>query len=263
MIDRIYLCPEESNAEQVSAEARRLGVSLEIGEFAYSRVLDTRFDEAIAYWKAWSQDLAYPVTLHGSFLDMYPGSPDPKVRALAHERFQMSLKAAAVLGAKLIVFHTGYNPMLRGPGRLDGWLKRSAELWVSVMASSPYHGTIVVENMWEPSPEPIRLLCEAIDRPDFAACIDTGHINVFSRVPVGQWVDELAPHLRHLHIADNHSEWDEHLAIGEGTFNFGSFFSLLDEAGVGPVGATLEMTEPAEQVASYEWLKSRGFVRSA
>jgi sugar phosphate isomerase/epimerase len=176
MIDRVYLCPEQSNAGEVCREACRLGVSLEIGEFAYPKVLDTDFDQALKDSLAWSQGLVYPVTLHGAFLDMYPGSPDHRVRALARSSFEKGLEAAQALDAHLIVFHTGYNPMLRGPGRLDGWLSRTADLWTSVLDSSSYEGAVVIENMWEPSPEPMRLLCEAVNRPDFGVCLDTGHI---------------------------------------------------------------------------------------
>lgn len=260
MIERAYLCPAEPNAQTVCAEAKRLGVSLEIGEFAYPRILDGRFREALAYSKAWSQELSYPVILHGAFLDMYPGSPDPAVRSLARARIENGLEAAAALDARMIIFHTGYNPMLRGPGRLDGWLTRSTDFWTSTLDSSQFRGTVVVENLWEPSPEPMRLLCQAVNRRGFGVCIDTGHINVFARAALERWVTELAPHLKHLHIADNHGEWDEHLPVGKGTFDFRDFFSLLDAAHVKTLGATMEMTEPSDQVASYEWLRNAGFI---
>lgn len=210
--------------------------------------------------KGWSRHVPYPVTLHGAFLDMYPGSTDPRVVALAHDRFVRGLEAAEALGAGLIVFHTGYNPMVRGPGRLEKWVERSAAVWRAVLRSGAYMGTVVVENMWEPSPEPVRLLCEAVDLPNFAACIDTGHINVFSRVPLAEWAEQLAPWVKHLHIADNRGEWDEHLAAGQGTFDFDQFFSLLRSYGAAQLGAALETTDPAGQVVSFEWLKSRGFL---
>jgi sugar phosphate isomerase/epimerase len=260
MIDRVYLCPEQSNAEQVCREARRLGASLEIGEFAYPKVLDSGFDKALNDSLSWSRDLAYPVTLHGAFVDMYPGSPDHRVRALARLSFEKGLKAARILDASLVVFHSGYNPMLRGPGRLDGWVKRAAELWTSILQSSRYGGTIAIENMWEPSPEPMRLLCEAVNRPDFGVCLDTGHMNVFSRATPEEWVKQLSPWLRYLHVDDNHGEWDEHLATGRGNFDFDGFFSLLRSAGAGPLGALMEVTEPENQVASLEWLRERGLL---
>lgn len=83
---------------------------------------------------------------------------------------------------------------------------------------------------------------------------------MFSRVPLEQWIEQLSSWTRYLHVDDNLGAWDEHLATGRGSFDFDRFFALLRSAGVGPMGALMEMTEPESQVASFEWLKERGLI---
>ena len=31
-----------------------------------------------------------------------------------------------------------------------------------------------------------------------------------------EWLENLKPYIRHLHLHDNHGGWDEHLALGQG-----------------------------------------------
>jgi sugar phosphate isomerase/epimerase len=60
-------------------------------------------------------------------------------------------------------------------------------------------------------------------------CFDIGHHNIFSDLPMKEWIDELAPFLAEVHLHDNLGEDDDHLAIGQGKIDFPSFFQRLRE----------------------------------
>ena len=73
-------------------------------------------------------------------------------------------------------------------------------------------------------------------------CSDTAHHNVFGKVPLSVWLEALGKYLAEVHLHDNHGEADEHLPVGEGTFDFKQFFSLLSERKLSPI-YTLEPHE--------------------
>ena len=51
-------------------------------------------------------------------------------------------------------------------------------------------------------------------------CFDTGHFNLFTSVPLEDWLTPLKSRLKEFHIHDNHGRSDEHLPVGQGTFPF-------------------------------------------
>lgn len=267
---RIYLAAVADDLSPVAGLAASWKVGLEFGHFASPEILDSRFEAAVADCLRVAAGLPYPPVLHGPFMDILPGSLDPGVRDFARRRCEQALDAAARLGASHVVFHSGYNPMIRGPRRLERWVERSAGFWRTLLQEAGYRGDLLVENMWEPTPEPLRLLAEAVDDPRFGAALDTGHLNVFSRVEAEVWLEELTPSLAHLHLNDNHGDWDAGLAVGAGSFDFAAFFRALGRvsswrvasgsAPAGP-GVTLEVERPGDIERSVDWLANSGLAR--
>ena len=45
-------------------------------------------------------------------------------------------------------------------------------------------------------------------------CLDTGYANVDGKFSFKQYVDELAPHVAHLHLTDNYGHMDDHVPPG-------------------------------------------------
>lgn len=168
------------------------------------------------------------VTVHGPFHDLNPGALEPLVLAATATRFRQTLDAAAALGARLVVFHPGYDPWKYG-GQDHLWLEQSREFWPPLLDQARAAGiTVALENIFEVHPGTIADLLEAIDRPEFGHCLDIGHWHLFARdTPLGEWLERLGPRIVHVHLHDNRGRADDHLPIGEGRIDFTDLFTRL------------------------------------
>lgn len=168
------------------------------------------------------------LTLHAPFMDLNPGAMDPMVRSVTEVRFSQLLKVAAILKPRAAVFHAAYDRW-RYSGRKDVWLENSTDIWRKVMDTASKTGLrVAVENVFDEDPEALQMLIQKIDSTDFGFCFDTGHFNLFSKVPMEQWFESLGRHLVEVHLHDNDGKADSHWALGRGTVNFEKFFSLVN-----------------------------------
>jgi len=194
------------------------------------------------------------VTLHGPFMDLSPGGVDRKIKEVTLDRLSKTIEMAAILKPKIIVFHPGYEKW-KFNGDVKLWFKSSLETWRPLVQEAESMGlTLAIENVFEETPESLKTLLEEIDSPHFRFCFDTGHHNVFSRVPLQNWFGALGRYLCEVHLHDNRREMDEHLPIGEGTFDFKGFFRLLSQFELNPV-YTIEPHEEPHLWRSLEAVK--------
>ncbi len=169
------------------------------------------------------------VTMHGPYMGTSPGSPDEQRRISTVEVYRTALRAAAHLRPVNIVLHAGYNED-RYNGDIDWWLHQSMKTWGEVVKEAEDIGvTIAAENIFEKNPFPLRTLSETVGSPRFGICIDTGHLNIFSEIPLEEWFVSIAEHVKEVHIHDNNGSSDEHLPIGEGNIDFTTLFKALKE----------------------------------
>jgi sugar phosphate isomerase/epimerase len=169
------------------------------------------------------------LSIHAPFMDLSPGAVDPKVRAVTMERFLLVFDIAELLEPISIVFHSGYEKW-KYALNVDLWLKKSLKTWnVLARKGAERNIKIVIENVFEDEPGNLRLLMEEIGSDHFGICFDTGHCNLFSTVPLEEWLGQLKPYILELHLHDNNGGADDHKAIGDGTFNFDLLFSSLQD----------------------------------
>lgn len=167
------------------------------------------------------------ITFHAPYMDMNPGSPDPKIRSIALERLNQVMDLAEEVRPKAIVVHGGYD-RLRYDGDMEMWLKNSLAVWPAVVRRAGKIGTkLAMENVFDDAPEPIIRLLDALDSPHFGHCFDTGHFRLFSRVTMEEWFRRSGKRMVEVHIHDNNGGSDEHLPPGEGDIDFAIFFKLL------------------------------------
>ncbi len=166
-------------------------------------------------------------TIHGPFMDMAPGSVDPKIREVTTRRFYQVLDVAETLRPANIVFHTGYDER-RYNGQIGLWLNNSVITWRPILKKAEALGTrIAIENVFEEEPSGLKDLVEGISSPNFGICFDTGHFNAFSKVKLQDWFDAIGSYIIELHLHDNHGLDDEHLAIGDGNIDFKEIISRV------------------------------------
>ncbi|HTZ40650.1 MAG TPA: sugar phosphate isomerase/epimerase family protein [Syntrophales bacterium] len=175
------------------------------------------------------------ITFHGPFMDLRPGAIDPKIRQASLERFRRVFEIAAAFRPHSIVFHPSYDEKYYvSSGR--NWLANSVDTWKQLVPLAEGLGTrIALENVYEADPGYPALLLGALPPERIGFCFDTGHFNVFSRVPLDEWMDRLGSRIIEVHLHDNRGGLDEHLPVGEGTFPFLRLFSILKERKLRPI----------------------------
>lgn len=167
------------------------------------------------------------ITFHAPYLDMSPGSPDIKIRAVVLERMNQIIDLAEIAKPKAIVVHGGYDKW-RFDGNMDMWLKNSLEVWPLIVRRAGKIGTrLAMENVFDDIPEPISRLLNAMDSPHFGHCFDVGHFRLFSKVSMEEWFRQLGKRIIEVHIHDNNGGKDEHLPPEDGDIDFTAFFELL------------------------------------
>lgn len=212
----------------VPSLARRHRLGVEVGDFADPDLLEGE-------WRARWQEIRFlleeipgGVTMHGPRSDLNPGLRDRGLTAFCRQRFRLALEVAAEMHAETVVFHTGFNPMIRSPGFEGRWIKRSAAFWRDLAEEAALLGVgIALENLWEPRPEIQRDLIDAVGSPLVRACFDVGHSNVYSREPPERWVSCLGGRLGCVHLHNNDGREDSHSPLEEGTVDFSRFLPLL------------------------------------
>ncbi|HOP40094.1 MAG TPA: sugar phosphate isomerase/epimerase family protein [Geobacteraceae bacterium] len=166
-------------------------------------------------------------TIHAPFMDLNPGALDRLVLEATRLRFRQVMEAAAVLCPSVVVFHPGYDRWRFGGSR-DRWLQNSIETFQPVVEQAASVGCVIaVENIFEEEPSTLRALLEAVQSPLFRHCFDVGHWNLFSKLSMEEWFEELGCFIAEAHIHDNHGMADDHSPLGEASIDFPLFFRLM------------------------------------
>lgn len=236
--------------EEYLSFLKKLCINLEIYFSAHS--LDTIKASDIVRLKE-KLDYNPSLTIHAPFMDLSPGAVDSKVRAVTIERFLHIFRIAETLKPKVIVFHSGYEKW-KYALRIDTWLEGSFLTWKHLLPRAREMGLrIAIENIFEDEPTNLRLLMEELGSQNFGLCFDTGHFNLFSKIPLKEWLSQLKPYIIELHLHDNNKEADAHKPIGEGTFDFDTLFSMLKDK---DLLYTIEAHNAEDAVKSIKMLNS-------
>lgn len=216
-----HLMPDEDMSDLL----RRYPVGVESIEFSIGYCLDTWKENLAAYQKRLdAMDWDGPLTVHGPFLDLNPVSWDGQIAKVSRERFSQAYQAACELGAKKIIYHTCFVPIVN---YLEGWAERMIDFWNDFMRDKGTELTVCLENVFDPEYAPIREIAEAVKHPAFGLCLDFGHAHCSSLHPAEEWLENLFPYIRHLHLHDNHGVRDEHLGMGQGTLPWESILGFV------------------------------------
>lgn len=200
------------------------------------------------------------VSVHAPFLDLSPGAIDPAFRSLTVQRLKAALAAAVPFSPDTVVLHPGYDP-LRFAEHRGVWLKNSLKTWHEVAAAAEdLPGTLLlIENIFENEPSTLADLLVSLPTPPFGFCLDTGHFQVFSTLPLAGWFEALGPYLREVHLHDNDGTGDSHRPPGRGTFPFAQLFSLLAGRQESILG-TIEAHREEDLHESLAYLDARGLL---
>ena len=231
---------------QAQITAREYGLGLEIADFCIPGTLDDGFPEADRAVLEKLRGIPKRV-LHGPFNELFPCAVDPKARALARERFKQAVDLAARYNASKVVLHGGFNPWLYYPC----WYKEQSVLfWKAFLPEIPAGVTVCLENVLEKTPDMLLEIVTGVDSEKIALCLDVGHVNAYSPVPVSEWIDRYGTQLCHLHIHNNDGSADTHSPLSAGSLDIPAIVSRARAVSPG-ASFTLELPQAAESV---RWL---------
>jgi sugar phosphate isomerase/epimerase len=227
-------------------------LGFELVDFAYPGVLDGDLAAVVHSYRS-SVEKARLVSAHGPFLDLYINSPDPAIRRVAGERIRRTLTVADELGLRFVVFHTNCLPMMTHTAYYENWVKSHVEFWSEVVEQ---HGTtVLLENMWDKSPELIARVLEGVGSSRLKACLDTGHHVLFARESLERWFEVLGTKIAYLHLTDNLGEVDDELALGTGVVDWRELSRLIARYGDQPL-AVIETPTMERIRASLRFLEA-------
>jgi sugar phosphate isomerase/epimerase len=188
---------------------------------------------------------------HGPFFGLDIASLDRCLSEYSADCLLIGIEATKAMGGDLMVMHTAYMPQFSRGGRRH-WFRNWAERMPRIIERAARLGvTVALENTWDDRPDILLHLAELLPEGSVKFCLDTGHVNVFSRIGVGAWCEAMGDRVAALHLHDNDGLSDDHLAPGQGTFDFGRLFKYCADLEALPL-LDLEVDVPiAEEGRSY------------
>lgn len=224
-IDKLLIIPDARDMRNYIELSREYGVGFEYNDFFWPASLDTKgfIDDRIQMYRS-VDGLPEYSTMHGAFLDVTIFSDDPEIIRVSDYRVEQSLSIAERMGCDGVVFHTNYIANFRLESYRENWLKRNEAYWKDKCSMHPGIN-IYVENMFDDEPDLLAGLGGAMkDIKNFGICFDYAHAHVFGdETRIEDWVQKLAPFVRHIHINDNDFKQDSHLALGDGLIDWEGF----------------------------------------
>jgi len=249
---QFYISTIDPNAQVLAA---KYGLGLEIAEYCTAWNMDTHFVGTDRLVRQKLEGIPNRV-LHGPFNELFPCAVDPRARELARQRYRQALALAQRYGASRVVLHGGYNPWLYYP---VWYVEESIRFWRSFVPEIPQGITVCLENVMEEEPGLLLRILEGVGDARLGMCLDVGHVNAYSKIPVCTWLEACAGQVRQFHLHNNYGGSDEHRGLTEGTVPMAQVLQAARRL-CPDAGFTLELTE-AE--GSVRWLSETIFMEES
>lgn len=244
------------NINETIEIANQNNANIEICKFAESRVLDGDLDAFIDKYKKNFEKFNGQLSLHGVFYDLNVVSKDTRVKELSRYRFQQSFKVAKALDIKTIVFHSGYNGLVKSVAYHNKFINDQIEFWKEFIKQfEDANKTVVIENTYEPTPDVILNILKNVNSKALKACIDTGHVNINSDLTVFDWIIKMKDYLHHMHLHNNYGQYDEHNSLLKGSIDFKEVVKFLMDNKINP-NLSLEIFTEKASLESVNLVKS-------
>lgn len=228
-------------------------VGFEINDFFDPLILDDEEQTKVLIHQYQEVGVPKGSTMHGAFFDIVLFSSDPRIVEVSLLRMRQSMEIAKQLGVKGVVFHTNCMPMLSGDMYDNNVICKTVRYLGTFLRDYP-EINIYLENMFDDTPKILASISEELQKyPNYGVCLDYAHASI-SKVPMSDWVEQLAPYLRHIHINDNDLKKDMHWPLGAGQIDWNLFVryyrTYFDQCSV-----LIETTQPEAQIQSLKYLK--------
>lgn len=194
-------------------------------------------------------------TLHAPFFDLMPGAMDSQIRKISRKKLRRAFSLIKIFQPKSIVCHLGYEEN-KHSYKWYNWLEHSVETWSELIEIADETKTpVMFENTYEKVPDIHLQFLKELPGSNFGFCLDVGHLMAFAGSTWQVWLEKLQPWLGQVHLHDNNGIRDDHIAIGQGRFDFKIFFAHLSSQKLSPL-ITLEPHSEKDLWTSLEAIHS-------
>ena len=246
--ENIYL---STIADDASKIARKYGLGIEIAEYCTAWNMDDEFTATDASVQVKLDGIERKV-LHAPFNELFPCAIDKKARVLAADRYRQAIELAKRYGSTKVIIHGGYNPWIYYP---VWYVEQSILFWKEFLKEDP-SVEIVLENVLETEPQWLLDIAKGVDDHRLKLCLDIGHVNAYSKIPLMDWLESWATYLSHFHIHNNDGTRDQHNALNDGNIPMKDFLHRAEEL-CPDASFTFELMK-AEP--SMNWLRENGVI---
>ena len=143
--------------------------------------------------------------------------PERKDRIGAMDEIKRAIAVAETVPFRFLILHCGIGGESFDEHKFEGALTSIEHLRAF---AKPLGVRLLLENIPNEltAPEKLVELIRTLHYDDIGVCLDLGHAHLAPGVEAA--IDVLKPHIRSVHVHDNHGQKDEHLWPGEGTIDW-------------------------------------------
>ncbi len=235
---RIYISSEVREFEDFLKIAMNKGFGIEIQAFAFPEIMYGDWLRTLLYYKDLLYGFNNGIAFHNVFFSAVTVSEDYRVVETTKEKMRYGFMVANELKAKTVVAHFFWLPEYR-ENSFDFYLDGQLRFWDEfVNFAEKNEIMIVMENTLESRPDYIVPIIEKINSPYFQINWDIGHANLFTEVPLVNWISAFKNCLKYIHFHTNNGKYDQHIWNDKGTINFEPIFLRIAEYDLHPIFTT-------------------------
>lgn len=200
---------------------------------------------------------------HAPFWDLNLGTKIKELQEAMMKIYNEAYSFAKELGCSEIVIHSNYKP---GTDWYSGWIDRAKTFLETFLKDKDDSIRICIENQFESDSELLMKLIDEVNDSRVKICLDIGHVNANSNMPVEEWIETLNNRIAYYHLHNNHGKQtiygynkdDEHLGINNGTLDIKKTLELAEEYSPNSIWNIECKVEYLEE--SVECLKELGYI---
>ena len=179
-----------------------------------------QWDQVFQQHKAFRARFDGYLAVHGPFIGVSYCHDDHLFRAAVRKRMDRTYHMAKELGANILILHSGLHSDVRKFEIYPEWIQITASYWKNEIQRYANEGiTVVLENIVDDTPEFLVRVHDEVDHPNLKLCLDTGHVNVWAKSRIDEWIEAFGDRIGHVHVHNNNGLSDQHKGIHEGTLD--------------------------------------------
>jgi sugar phosphate isomerase/epimerase len=255
MRNKLFISAEKEFDEFILvAKERNLG--FEIQEFYLPHIMEGNWKKRLDEYKNTLRNFNGDLSIHNAARNLSNISKDPQIVAMTKRKYDFHFMVAKELGAKIIVSHSHWLPEYRDI-ELFRWQENQVKFWEHyVNVAEKEDLFLVIENEYDTRPEILKAVIDKMNSTRFKFLFDPGHANLFSEVPIEEWIMAFSNCLVYIHANNNYNNYDQHNSVLKGTINFDNIFNLLEKLNIEPIFCT-EVYSKEALLESLDYLEEK------